>query len=214
MGHIVKKTPRLDIDINTESKNIVVIQRWKYNWIVNGFADWNYKEKQKIHESFEKEMNKVWNRRTQLKVTGNSLFAKKYKNDTFRLFFDIKWVLTNEHWSVDVVKVASNNYNNRPFVNWNIRHIKLYTVDIQSMFKVGAPINVSQKNIAHEFGHAIGNSSSIAGMHADEYNTASPFNSDKVSIMNVGMELRIRHFDYILGEIDAMLTNTKFSLSL
>ncbi|KAF2507617.1 hypothetical protein EYY60_16815 [Flavobacterium zhairuonense] len=214
MGHIVKKTPRLDIDINIESKNIVVIQRWKYNWIANGFGDWNYIEKKKIHEAFEKEMDRVWNRKASLKVVGSSTFAIEHKNDIFKLFFDIKWAVNNSHWNVDVIKVAPTNFSNRPFVNWNTRQIKLYTVDIQNMTKVGAPTNVSQKNIPHEFGHAIGNSSSITGMHADEYNPSSTFFSDKISIMNVGMELRTRHFDFILQEINTMIANTNFNVSL
>ncbi|OUL60266.1 hypothetical protein [Flavobacterium sp. AJR] len=214
MEHIVKRTPRLDIDIDTKNKSILVIQRWKYNWLANGFPEWSYNEKQKMHQAFEKEMDITWNRKARLKPVGSSPFAKKHKNDVFRLSFDIKWVVSGEHWSVDISKVASRDFTNRPNVAWNIRKIKLYTVDIQSLHKVGAPKSVSQKNISHEFGHAIGNSSSIVNMHADEYRAGGAFYDDKVSIMNVGMELRTRHFDYVLREIRTMMPNTNFNLSL
>ncbi|MBP1221987.1 hypothetical protein [Flavobacterium sp. 1355] len=214
MGHIIKKTPRLDIDIDTENKNILVIERWKYNWISNGFNNWGYTDKQKMHKAFEKEMDKVWNRRARLKVTGSSKFAKDEKNAIFKLSFDIQWTVVNPHWNVDVIKVAPRDFSNRPYVNWNIQQIRLYTVDIIPLRKVGAPALVLQKNIPHEFGHAIGNSSSVPGMHADEYNSGGQFYNDKVSIMNVGMELRIRHFDFILREINSIIPNTNFNLSL
>ena len=123
-------------------------------------------------------------------------------------------MLTNEHWNVDISKVASTDLSNRPYVNWNTRKINLYSIDINSYRKVDATIGITQKNITHEFGHAIGNSSPILGQYADEYKSGGSFNSDKLSIMNVGMQLRLRHFDFILREINSMLPNTNFILSI
>jgi hypothetical protein len=55
MGHATKKTPYFDIDINSDSKNILVIQKWKYEWLANGFSEWTYPQKEDYHKKFEKD---------------------------------------------------------------------------------------------------------------------------------------------------------------
>ncbi len=214
MHNITKRTSHFDIDINTRSNSILIIQRWKYSWNNNGFPDWSYEEKKKMHEAFEKEMARVWNNRTNLKPTGRSTFAKKHGNSSFRVSFDIQWFTSTGHWTVEVKKVSTKDYSNRPNVSWHEKKITLYTVDIKSLHKVGAPKGVNQVNIPHEFGHSLGNSSGIPKMHADEYNTGSSFYNDKNSLMNVGMELRARHFDFIIKEINTMIPDTEFIITI
>jgi hypothetical protein len=66
---------------------------------------------------------------------------------------------------------------------------------------------------AHEFGHALGNSRfSMTGMHGDEYKEDSEFVLDNGSMMNIGSQLRKRHLDYILNEINKMIPDTSFQL--
>jgi hypothetical protein len=214
MDNITKRTPHFDININTRNKSVLVIQRWKYNWLANGFSEWTYEEKKKMHEAFEKEMARVWNYRANLKATGRSAFAKKHATSSFRLTFDIQWVTSTGHWAVEVKKMAPKDYSRRPNVTWGQRKVLLYTVDIDSMLKQIDPYKLTQKNIAHEFGHTLGNFTSIPKMHGDEYRPKSSFFEDKASLMNVGMELRARHFDYVIREINTMIPDTNFILSI
>jgi hypothetical protein len=214
IDNITKRTSHFDININTKTNSILIIQRWKYNWIANGFSEWSYEEKKKMHEAFEKEMVRVWNNRANLKPTGRSAFAKKYSSVSFRLTFDIQWFTSVGHWEVEVKKLAPKDYSHRPNVKWNEQKILLYSVDIDDMLKQKDPFRVTQKNIAHEFGHTLGNISNIPNMHADEYNPKSSFYEDKTSLMNVGMELRTRHFDHIIKEINKMIPDTQFILSI
>ncbi len=70
-----------------------------------------------------------------------------------------------------------------------------------------------QYPVAHEFGHAVGNSIYASnGMHGDEYKVTSSYYSDKISIMNAGMELRDRHLDFILSQLNTIINNTTFSI--
>jgi hypothetical protein len=213
MNNIVKKTLHFDININAIANDILIIQRWKYNWIANGFSNWTYNEKKKMHEAFEKEMIEVWNQKARVKPSGNSLFVKKHKQSVFKIAFDIQWVTSFAHWEVEVKKVAPKDYSHRPHVKWHEQKILLYSVDIDNMIKQSKPF-ITQKNIAHEFGHAIGNASGIPNMHSDEYNPRSSFYSDSNSLMNLGMELRARHFDYVIREINTVIPDTQFILSL
>jgi hypothetical protein len=90
----------------------------------------------------------------------------------------------------------------------------LYIVDIENIPKQLNPFRLTQKNIAHEFGHTLGNVVSIKNMHGDEYKPKSSYYSDVSSLMNLGMELKARHFDYIVKEINTIMPNTHFILSL
>lgn len=51
-------------------------------------------------------------------------------------------------------------------------------------------------------------------MHNDEYRKTSSFYDEKTSIMNFGMEVKVRHFDYLLKILKEMLPNTKFDISV
>lgn len=215
MGHITKKTAYFDIDINSESKNILVIQKWKYEWLTNGFSSWTYEERQKMHKSFEHVIDATWSNNAKVKVSGNSKYAELHNKEIFSITFDVQWITaTPFHFKVEVRKVAPKNYENIPNVQWNKNLIQLYSVDTTALTKVGAPSGTKQKNVAHEFGHAIGNTSAIKGMHADEYKKTSSYFEEKTSIMNVGMQLNKRHFDYLQQELNTMIPNTRFTISL
>ncbi|MCY1660172.1 hypothetical protein [Chryseobacterium sp. SL1] len=218
MGHVTKKTPYFDIDINSISKNILVIQKWKYEWLANGFSEWQYPEKLDIHEKFEKAITSAWNGKAKVKVIGSSEFAKQNATKILTIIFDVKWVITNAHWNVMVSKLQKFDNKKRPVVDWNGKIIKLYTVDVIPVRKSYELKTLKQTNVAHEFGHSIGNHSHIKGMHNDEYSKSKiinkPYFDDKTSIMNLGMELRKRHFDYIEKELSGMIPNTKFIISV
>ena len=118
-------------------------------------------------------------------------------------------------------------------VRWYAReiHFDLFDIDLQE--KIGSDGNILQYPVAHEFGHTIGlvkfsrpllsfNPNYPWGtLHADEYETNSskenkfrrPFINDRRSIMNIGNELRERHMDYILQELNTLLLGTEFYIS-
>jgi hypothetical protein len=64
--------------------------------------------------------------------------------------------------------------------------------------------------IAHEFGHALGNTSVLN--RGDEYKPGNANVADNASILNVGHALRIRHFRTILDELDKMIAGTTFTV--
>lgn len=98
---------------------------------------------------------------------------------------------------------------------WGIRQINIDTEDLKfSLKKIINSKKYYQFPIAHEFGHTVGNAPIIG--HSDEYN-ADPkinggFKSDYSSLMNVGNQLRNRHLDYILKELNTMLPDTTFKI--
>ena len=214
MGHATKKTPYFDIDINSDSKNILVIQKWKYEWLANGFSEWTYPQKEDYHKKIEKAITSAWNNKAKVKISGTSDFAKENTSKVFTIMFDIKWVITNAHWHVVVCKQNKFDSIKRPVVKWSENKIELYTMDIIPVGKKGAPKGLLQTNVSHEFGHSIGNHSYIKGMHNDEYRKTSSFYDEKTSIMNFGMEVKVRHFDYLLKILKEMLPNTKFDISV
>ena len=65
--------------------------------------------------------------------------------------------------------------------------------------------------VPHEFGHAVGNSGALG--RGDEYNAGSVHLADTTSIMNIGRELRRRHFRTILDEMNRMIPNTTFAVA-
>ncbi len=69
----------------------------------------------------------------------------------------------------------------------------------------------SQHPVSHEFGHAIGNVPHEVN-HWDEYRKESPHYGDLYSIMNMGNELRNRHLDYLVRELNTMIPETTFTI--
>lgn len=212
MSH-VKYTDRMDIYIE-EDRNIILIQeKWEYKWL-SKVTHWTITEKRKFHEMADLRIWKQWGGHFKLKVKGTSSFALKHKNTTFTVNFDIKWVFTNSHWTVNITKIAPGKIK-KSSVNWIDKIINLDTEDTKLNCKrIHGGTNFCQYPISHEFGHTIGNSiyakNGRKSMYGDEYNLNGGLKLDYSSIMNVGNELRNRHLDYILIELSTMIPNTTF----
>ncbi len=95
--------------------------------------------------------------------------------------------------------------------------MRLNSDDHQAIVNTALDSGKSKKQVtvAHEFGHAIGNTAKL--MRGDEYynpyrTVQSPFATDASSIMNIGGKLRRRHFQGILEELNKMIPQTKFSI--
>lgn len=71
-----------------------------------------------------------------------------------------------------------------------------------------------QVTVAHEFGHAAGNSAKFS--MGDEYRKSkgpvSPHVADQQSIMNIGHSLRARHFRKLIEQLNAMIPDAQFSV--
>jgi len=202
----------MDITVNLDSGYIFIQQKWKYNWKISSkVSPWTYVEKKAFHETADNLLWQQWSKHYKLKVSGSSAVSKKYKSNEFDVNFDIKWVTANEHWSVNVKKIEKGKFNTSS-VNWTSKVINLDTEDLKIKKRKRGKKIYKQYPLSHEFGHAIGNTSHITGMHSDEYKPTSSFNLDLYSRMNIGNTLRKRHIDYIIIELNKIIPNTTFSI--
>lgn len=204
-----KRTERMDIFLAVYRHTILVKQRWRYNWIhESDTLPWTYLEKRKFHHKLDSLIWQYCSGNFKMKVSGESAFAKKYKNKPFTLNFDIQWELGKPHWNVNAKKIKKGSFE-RSNVKWDAREINLDTEDTVLTQKLKDHYQYPSN---HEFGHAVGNSAyAYAGGHGDEYHSTSPYYSDTQSLMNAGNELRERHIDFIIRELDRMIPKTKFN---
>jgi len=198
------KTDRMDIYVNAISKTVLIEQKWKYTWKNSPTTTkWTYAQKKAFHDTADGLIWKQWSNHFKLKCEGTSDFVKTYGLLEFTVNFDIKWVLSNEHWNVSVKKIPAGQFE-RSSVHWTNKVITLDTEDLNQMTRTRGGKAYKQHPFSHEFGHAV---------HSDEYRPTSLFKLDLLSRMNVGNELRKRHLDYIIIELNKMIPDTKFSIS-
>jgi len=202
LGHVTRDTPRTSIDINTDTGQIFFQQRWQYTWLIApGQPAWTYKEKAHFHRQSDLNVWNIWSNRASFTVSGASAFARKFRGRQLPVNFDIKWVLSKPHWSVQVTKVPPGTTTHPTRVEWNARRIFLCTEDFETTRHSGGII-------AHEFGHSMGNTFVLN--RGDEYRTTSPHNSDTRSVLNVGKELRRRHFRTVIEYLNRMIPSTSW----
>jgi hypothetical protein len=201
----------MDIHIEEYRNTILVQQKWKYNWIAaTGLTPWTYIEKKQFHNQVDGLIWGNWGSKFDLKVTGSSDFATQHVDSVFTVNFDIKWVLNGEHWTVNATKITPGSQITSS-LSWGSRCINLDTEDVVKRHFADAGVSSYQYPVVHEFGHGTGNSIyASTGMHGDEYKSSSVYYIDKPSVMNHGNELRQRHLDYLLSQLNQMLSNTTF----
>ncbi|MBI9060199.1 MAG: hypothetical protein JEZ01_20695 [Labilibaculum sp.] len=213
MDYISKYTDEMDIHIEEYRNTILIKQRWKYNWLnEEGTSPWTYMEKKEFHHKCDKQIWGIWGNYYDLEAFGDSDFVKRNKNKLFHVNFDIEWVKSNQHWTVDAKKV---NDPNAPFSRmcWAERKIWLTQQDYKKINIVRSYGAFDHVTVAHEFGHSIGNVPDFQNMHWDEYREESKYYYDKTSMMNLGMKLRYRHLDYVLAVLNMMILDTEFKHS-
>lgn len=210
MPRISSKTDRLDIYIDKDRKLILIEQKWKYVWSnKKGTTPWSHKEKKKFHNKSDHIIENLWGGKMVIRTKGSSDFAKKYADDGFVVNFDLKWVTNDEHWKVRVTKIPKGEWA-QSWMKWTTREVNLDTEDIK-MRRTSTIPRRTQSPVAHEFGHTIGNTFHTGvTQHGDEYKTNSKYNTQTKSIMNIGNEIKPRHLDYIVSELNKMVPNTEF----
>lgn len=221
---LFKDTSRMTIEIIPSEKVILIIQRWCIRKVTTTIPEGL--------ESFKKELQNTiyrsWNDKCFIKAKGESSdFLKQYPIDEFQIDFRVKWVDFAAHWYV-VVRSEPRSY-----VSWTTKEIFIDPNDANLQQKKGGNNHLQQYPIAHEFGHCIGNVEGVTPMmfmgftpirkisHGDEYEEEAytskqrmPYVRDTYSIMNIGYQLRKRHFDYLLAELKTMIPDTNFEISL
>jgi hypothetical protein len=218
-----KQTDHFDIYIDDNAKTITIRQRWKYEWRYdspNGIKPWTDAEKKYFHNQALSLITSIWQSAPGINLKGNSDFVKNNTGKPFKFRFDIERVNSNEHWAVSANKIP-NNAVFRSAVNWQTRKIVIDIQDITPSVRYIGAQAIYQIPIVHEFGHTIGNVPKIS-TYGDEYSIQFPYHSfrrnpdivtimqDYTSGMHYGSDLRARHFDYLLRELNTMIPGTTF----
>lgn len=204
MGHVTRDNGRTSIDVDTSVARVFTVQRWQYRWLVAGGQPlWRQREKAHFHRQADLMVWNIWSNRATFRVAGTSDFARRFRNTQIPVNFDIQWVLETAHWTVDVLKVAPGTMTHPTRVEWNARTIHLCTEDFETTRHAGGII-------AHEFGHSMGNTGQLG--RGDEYRPSSPHHGDSASVINVGRELRARHFRTLIEDLNLMIADTRWSV--
>lgn len=212
MAHVVRTLPWCDIDIDTITGQVFLQQKWNYKWILGPVMSvWTATEKTNFHNRADKYIWAAWSKRATLGVSGTSSFSRTHSSKGVPINLDIRRVTSGEHWNVNVKKIAASAFE-RSNVVWSRRIINLDTNDFKTRINcLGVPrVCHKQKPVAHEFGHAAGNTAVLG--RGDEYKTGHAHVNDHASIMNAGSQLRSRHFQTILDELNKMIPGTTFSV--
>jgi hypothetical protein len=212
--------------------------RWQYTWEKHAtVSNWTYAQKKAFHTQVDRIIWGSWSNRINLRATGNHAFGKKFKDQALPINFDVQWVTVRPHWSVKVLKLP-NNASETSFVNWSTNEIQLDTNDftphgacndeapqpgmeipfliippqIRDAIPGARDAIVDQsckggfKTIPHEFGHVLGNGND------DEYRADATHRADLDSLLNIGQEIRDRHLNDVLGELNTMLPDCAFAV--
>ena len=208
-----KNMPRMSIDISGPKQLIFVQQKWEYTYANQaGTSNWTSKEKMDFHNNVDKAIWRHWSGKFTISVSGASEFAKVYKDTIFKVSFDIKYVKSGGHWKVAVTKIPTGSKKTSS-VNWGNQTIKLDTEDTVLRVRDRDGKKFKQIPAAHEFGHAVGNATGNANVdHTDEYKVTSTYKDEKNSMMNVGMQLKKRHADHLIAELNKMVKDTVFAI--
>ena len=227
---ILKKYDMFDIYIEPKRKVITVLQKWKYNWLDGNYGPWTYSQKKEFHDEADKVIWSQWSGKyfavSVLKSIENDLngsLIKTYDRNRFTINFDIQWVLTNAHWTVNVTKSNPGHFNSH--VSHNNKEIHLSFLDIYD--DISDPeCNLMQNVLSHEFGHVIDNRDEYDTKYMSKDNLAYyakfpnelskrlKYYDDYSSRMNIGNELRDRFVQPLEDILNTMVHGVSFSAQL
>ncbi|MDP6468534.1 MAG: LysM peptidoglycan-binding domain-containing protein, partial [Pirellulaceae bacterium] len=118
--HFTSKGKRMSIDVDGPKGLIFVQQKWAYNYNKQAAAsNWTSQQKRDFHAAVDKAVWSKWSGKFRVRVDGKSEFAKAFKDTVFNVNFDIKWVTSGGHWTVNVLKIAVGGGHERSSVDWN-----------------------------------------------------------------------------------------------
>ena len=209
MSQVRKSLPWADIVLDTSSSKIVVKQRWKYVWkLASGEKSWTSKEKEAFHTNFVALILKTWSLKLTVVADGDKIHLGNLAEKSFPITFAIRNNQPNPHWTVNVTKIKKGTWKGSS-VQWSRRIMILDSQDLHLVKKCAVPsVCRYQAGGPHEFGHAIGNT--VVLNRGDEYKPSRVGFADKDSVMNLGMQVRKRHFTTIIDALNKMVPGVTF----
>jgi outer membrane protein OmpA-like peptidoglycan-associated protein len=205
MTHLVRSPGWAEIDLDLTAGRVFVQQRWKYEWtVVPPARAWTYAERRAFHHTLDTQVWGLWSNRILLRTNGTHDLCRTHPR--VEVEFDVRWVLNDPHWQVDVRKMPPGS-NPTTFIS-NVepdqRRIHLDTADVDAY----RPQNAAGQRrpfraLPHEFGHTMDN--------PDEYGARSPHLVDTDSVMNIGRLVRERHVHALIVELNRMVPDCTFS---
>ena len=226
MATITRSLNRWDIKVDTKKGEVLVEQRWKYAWLLkSGASNWTYDEKRKFHKTLDELIWSSWSNRVKLRVRGTDAFCRKFAGRDIPLNVDVRWVSStqsNQHWDVSVWKNApADPVQTDNEVDFHHGTIKLFTNSAFLPRQATNGLGVKRQGFTsakHEFGHTLGYAvypTKRNSYCSDEYHRNPQCGilcHDTNSIMNIGSEVRARHFHFIIPELNKMIPNCTFEI--
>ena len=207
MGHVTKNVAWATIDIALDGSLIFVRLDWLYNWkTAAGMSPWTYHECRDFHARADAVIWGGWSNQVTLQASGSSEVARRFAQSPIPVNFDIRWVLSDPHWTVTVTKIRKGSFQGSE-VLWEARRINLDTEDTTAVRRTST---ITQFPVAHEFGHAIGNVYELK--RGDEYREGHLHYKDQAAMMNIGDELRKRYFRTLIEALNDMIPGVTFSV--
>lgn len=220
MRHSIE-TQRMNIVLDTDRQEILITQKWKFDWRKKWkhilYEGWNQQLTDRFRTEAFDTVNRLWSNKAYVTVTGSSNFAQAYSGLRFTIRIRLEEVSTGEHWKVKVYKTPVSQLQGA-YVLWRSRIIRLTSEDIRNNPQTilnddNRAVGLTrQYGVAHEFGHALGNVKAFGT--GDEYHSDATFFSDFDSIMNKGNEVRSRHYGYIKETLERTIPDTVFNVSV
>jgi hypothetical protein len=206
MSHVVREANWGVVDIVVHEGRVFVQERWKYEFSNDpGTSAWTLAEKRRFHRAVDLQIWAAWSNKIKLATAGSARFARD--NPKVPVNFDVRWVTRDEHWTVSVRKLPAGSTPttfisnvDRPVMRVNLDSADLDAYDVSN--SEGARRRF--RAVPHEFGHTF-------PAVNDEYVATSPHRGDADSIMNIGREVRARHLQPLLTELNQMIPNCTFS---
>ena len=227
MGHLVRNETWATIDLDIGKGNVLVRQDWLYEWLdVSGAPPWTNEEKRAYHHALDHLVWSVWSMRAHLIVRGQPGVAstlaatellQRFQHQGLTLTFDVRAVSCGWHWRAAIEKVVSGQPPPRAECLYDLRKLKLSTIDISPHLAkrfAGNDRRVQRRfyQAPHEFGHTLGNVSELG--RGDEYRADSLHYEDVHSIMNIGRQVRPRHLFLVVETLRRMVRGCTFTAAV
>lgn len=214
-----ERTERMEVILDTDTNTVTVVQRWKCRFLTFGRHQGRWTEGEKV--TFQRRICRiidgVWGNRAFVRIIGgaDNEFNERYGNKEFAVKVKIEFVDSFENWKVNIYKARPGDLSDwDAFVNWESREISL-TSHAVTLTQHRCLHGIEDERAgywiaAHEFGHTLG----YHGDFSDEYEPGNPYQGDVFSVMNLGNEIRQRHFRTVCNLLNRMCPGTSFSFRI
>lgn len=213
------KTDRMEVVLDTDTGTVMVTQRWKCSFLTFGRHQgrWTEGEKTTFRRRICRVIDEVWGNKAYVYLLPgeDNKFNQLYNGKTFIIKVKIEFVDYLEDWNAKIYKARPGDLSDwDAWVDWGAKEIHMTShavTEYQNDKLIGSQEPGSRYWIAaHEFGHMLG----YVGEHADEYVPGNPHLRDTLSIMNIGSEVRQRHYRAICDVLHSMCPGSAFGFRM